>query len=271
MSILVAVIVAGVCGGLGALAGGILTRSAGARLQGLVITVCAVAGAAGGRHIAEVFIEPHIAVMTVERQLSEHPTFSVLKENYPVEYAQAIRQLRGAIRDGQNQIDASNAVRAHIGLAVGSALPKADRANTLNIMRVTHEEGIALRRVSEVECGRFLSTGTTNLHLPDVFGPELMARDVQVTAALLKQAATTPQSWPTTSPNEVESVWAAAMRRPSSEDRARLDAWAANGAPSSDLEATCIFTLALLEELLEMPEDEGAAAYHALLAEQSPG
>jgi len=272
MSILVGAITGALFGGLGALVGGVLMRSADSKLKGRVIWFCVMVGAVASRPVAEQIVEPRLAEMRVEQQLSELPTFTVLRQHYPSEYQQAVGQLRSAIREGQSSVDASNAVRAHISAAIGRALPKADQANTLAMMRLAHHEGVTLRRESETECGSFFSSGTTSLDLQKAFGPDLVARDMQVTAAMLKQAATAPHKWPSTSSStELDAFAAAALQRGSTTDRARLETWVARGAPSSDLASTCIFTLSLLEELLASPNGKGAAAYQAFSSDQSEG
>ncbi len=102
-----------------------------------------------------------------------------------------------------------------------------------------------------------------------VFGPALAARDQQVTAALLKQAATAPVNWPKgNGAADLEPIAARALGRVPADDRVSVATSLAS--PSPTLAAQCLFDLALFEELLSHPEAQAAAEFHIAMASAPP-
>lgn len=233
-----------------------------------VALICGLVALALSFPLERFTIGPYLAQRQVERELAVWSlVYPVLKQHYPHHYGRAMAQLRDAVRNRHGEHQTATAIRSTVRGALQQALPAANEMNTLLMMRLIRDEGGALQARSAVECGRFLTQGSTSLDLPTVFGRELAGRDMAMTAMTLEQAATTPHRWPIAKiDGDLEALTLRALDRVPSEDHAYVEGWSAGGRSSEELAAGCLYSLALLDELLALPRSEGAAAFQALNA-----
>ncbi len=266
MSILVSAVVGAVFGGLGGVIGAVVGKSLSEKFKPQVVSFCVIVGAVASQPIATQFVQPRVDMIRFQKELDALPTFAALKEFYPADYQRLREKVRLAARPGSG-IDAQNAARGELSPVIAKAVLMANPANVVALIGLVRDELKAIQAQSPDDCGRFASTGATSLELAKVFGADLMGRDMKVTAAMLKQAATAPHPWPEKpSDAAIEEVATASLRRVPVTDQELVTRWIDSGAPASDLPATCAYSIAMMEELLSRPPTEAASAFQALKA-----
>ena len=214
---------------------------------------------------------PETPASAIDADLATLPLFQTVKAYYPDVYGEMAGALKFKLDSGAGKLAAMNAARPMLTRLMDEKFKLANDANANALLRVVQEEGRAAQARSADTCFQF-ATGVTYDFIPtEVFARELLAREQAAGEAMLKQAATAPQS-PPANQDTVKADFAAVMTgaaRGMSESeliavRKMSDPATLKSMTAVEKDISCRFTLRMFDEFLKLPPERSAAAYKYL-------
>lgn len=267
--IIIRALVSGAGAGIGVLVGTLIVRRM--TVRPLVRTMIIVGLAMGLMTVGRVAVDRYYLmprfVEGVLATAGETPAVAAMRDHYPASYARLRAAAEDAYRDEITLDDLVRQTRAEIAVLKEKTMPRASETNTLAVLALTRDEVAALLRHSPEACDTFLIDGVATAPLPEIFGPDLAARDQAVVGALLTQAAETPAEWTSAiSEEDYGAIVTAALARIPQERAAGVRQALADGVFTKAPGAFCTLVSALLDEIASRPPHQAAAAYQRFFA-----
>lgn len=194
-SLTLTIIAAVVGAGIGAAAGVIFGRLFGLGRNGVIGVAVAFAVIAGiGAHfLVQSDAAPKKAFDDARAAADALPDVAAVKQYYPDQYAVLEKDL-DVLRDQKlGAAGVRDAVRRQLTPLVKRQAKLADDANLLALMKLSRDKGAALLN-NPAYCHQFFTGGRLTFNPETIFPAALVQQDHAVSAALLKQTATTPLS-----------------------------------------------------------------------------
>lgn len=208
----------------------------------------------------------------VEAALLEMPVYGVIKQYYPETYAKMRASIEQGIRSGRPILAMQADVRGHFGQLFAAEAQKADPANLVDMIDLVADQAESVA-AEPAACLAVIGLVPYEKPADEVLPPELLQRELDFGARLLRQTATAPYR-PNDPPLGEEAktgIFIAAYDAlPSDDSRKRLVALNgefAGAKDPADQRVVCEFTIAMFRAILRHPPARAAELFRSLSAD----
>lgn len=185
-------IVAGIA--IGAVGGFVLSRAL--SLKGaLMIAGVVVLGAAGGAlgwFFADHDLVPNQKFANARKEAEKLPEVATLKQYYPADYAKMQNDMELVKGKRLGTTGIAQLVHSNARAVLSREMKKASDENLVTLMTIRRDKAQALGKVSPAYCYAFTRGARLTFDPDTVVSPDLVKRERDATAAILRQVATAP-------------------------------------------------------------------------------
>lgn len=178
----------------GALGGFVLSRALSLK-GGLMIAGVLVIGAAGGGlgwFFADHDLVPNQQFANARKEAEKLPEVATLKQYYPADYARMQNDMELVKGKRLGTTGIAQLVHSNARAVLGRELKKATDDNLITLMKIRRDKAEALGKVNPAYCYDFTRGARLAFDPDTVVSADLVKRERDATAAILRQVATAP-------------------------------------------------------------------------------